>query len=85
MQLFEGSHDIVFFYEEVATLVDGNGRSATIGLQSAAQGLALQYSFDQAAVSNSRRLYFPPPRTGQRRSGPGKRPLPPPGARWPDR
>lgn len=61
VQLFEGSHDIVFFYEEVATLVDGNGRSATIGLQSAAQGLALQYSCDQAAVSNSRRLYFPHP------------------------
>lgn len=61
VQLFEGSNDIVFFYEDVGGLVDGNGRSATIGLQSAAQGLALQYSCDQAAVSDSRRLHFPHP------------------------
>jgi hypothetical protein len=61
VQLFEGSSDIVFLYEDVAALMGGNGRSATIGLQSAAQGVALQYSCDQASVSDSRRLHFPHP------------------------
>lgn len=58
VQLFEGSNDIVFLYEDVDTLAGKNGRSATIGLQSAAQGLALQYSCDQAAVSDSQRLHI---------------------------
>ena len=63
VQLFESSSDIVFFYEDVDTVAGKNGRSATIGLQSAAQGLALQYSCNQAAVSDSRRLHFPHPET----------------------
>lgn len=61
VQLFEGSNDILFLYEDVSSLVEGNGRSATIGLQSAAQGVALQYSCDQASVSDSRRLHIPHP------------------------
>ena len=68
VQLFEGSNDIVFLYEDVAT-VEGNGRSATIGLQSAAQGVALQYSCDQASVSDSRRLHIPHPETANRDLG----------------
>jgi hypothetical protein len=60
-QLFEGSNDILFFYEDVETLEGSNGRSATIGLQSAAQGVALQYSCDQAAVNNGRRLLIAHP------------------------
>jgi hypothetical protein len=60
-QLFEGSSDILFFYEDVETLEDSNGRSATIGLQSAAQGVALQYSCDQAAVNTGRRLLIAHP------------------------
>jgi hypothetical protein len=56
VQLFEGSHDIVFLYGDVTTLASSNGRHATIGLQSAAQGLALQYSCNQPAVSDATRL-----------------------------
>jgi hypothetical protein len=61
VQLFEGSSDILFFYEDVEMLDGGRGRSATIGLQSAAQGVALQYSCDQAAVNNGRRLLIAHP------------------------
>ena len=61
VQLFEGSNDILFLYEDITLVDGGNGRSATIGLQSAAQGVALQYSCDQAAVSDSRRLHIPHP------------------------
>lgn len=58
VQLFEGSNDIVFLYEDVGMFDGKNGRSATIGLQSAAQGLALQYSCNQAAVRDSQRLHI---------------------------
>lgn len=61
VQLFEGSHDILFLYEDVTTIEGHNGRSATIGLQSEANGLALQYSCDQPALADSKRLYFPHP------------------------
>jgi hypothetical protein len=61
VQLFEESNNIVILYED-ATLFDGNnGSSATIGLQSAAQGLALQYSCFQPSVANASRIRFTHP------------------------
>lgn len=61
VQLFEGSNDIVFLYEDVVSLVGSHGSRATIGIQSANQGVALQLGCDQAAVGNAGRLYLPHP------------------------
>jgi hypothetical protein len=61
VQLFEGSNDILFLYEDVISLERSNGRSATIGLQSEAQGIALQYGCDQPAVADATALRFPHP------------------------
>ena len=61
VQLFEGSNDIVFLYEDVISLERSNGRSATIGLQSEAQGTALQYGCDRPVVADATGLYFPHP------------------------
>ncbi len=61
VQLFESSSDIVFLYEDVTTFTGHNGSSATIGLQSEAQGLALQFSCNQAAIADAGRIYFPHP------------------------
>lgn len=61
VQLFEGSNDIVFLYEDVTTFDGYNGSSATIGLQSEAQGLALQYGCHQAVVGDASGIYFPHP------------------------
>lgn len=61
IQLFEGSNDIVFLYEDVLSLESSNGRSATIGLQSEAQGVSLQYGCDQPVVNDATGLYFPHP------------------------
>ncbi|MCB8943002.1 MAG: hypothetical protein H6658_04540 [Ardenticatenaceae bacterium] len=61
VQLFEGSHDIVFLYEDVLSFERSNGRSATIGLQSEAQGVSLQYSCDRPAMNDAAGLYFPHP------------------------
>ena len=58
VQLFENSHDIIFLYEDVSLFEGNNGNSATIGLQSAAQGVALQHSCNQAAVADATRLRF---------------------------
>jgi hypothetical protein len=58
VQLFETSYDIVFLYEDVATLEGYNGSSATIGLQSEAQGVALQYGCDQPVVANASGIQF---------------------------
>ncbi|MCP4423453.1 MAG: hypothetical protein GY803_03075 [Chloroflexi bacterium] len=58
VQLFEGSNDIVFLYEDVTTFEGHNGGNATIGLQSEAQELALQFSCNQAAVANAGRVHF---------------------------
>ncbi|MCP5099169.1 MAG: hypothetical protein GY943_26745 [Chloroflexi bacterium] len=58
VQLFEGSNDIVFLYEDTTVFEGNNGSSATIGLQSAAQGLALQYSCYQPSVANATRIRF---------------------------
>lgn len=61
VQLFEGSHDIVFLYEDVISLQRSNGRSATIGLQSEAQGTALQYGCNQPVIADATGLYLPHP------------------------
>ncbi|MCA9875950.1 MAG: hypothetical protein KC441_19895, partial [Anaerolineales bacterium] len=61
VQLFETTNDVVFLYEDVNTLAESNGRSATIGLQSEAAGLALQFSCNQPAVSDHSGLLFPYP------------------------
>lgn len=61
VQLFEGSSNILFLYEDVTTFTGHNGASATIGLQSAANGLALQFSCDQAAIADAGRILFPHP------------------------
>jgi hypothetical protein len=61
VQLFEGSNDIVFLYEDVISFERSNGRSATIGLQSEAQGTALQYGCDRPVVADATGLYFPHP------------------------
>jgi hypothetical protein len=61
VQLFEKSHDIVFLYEDVTTLGAYNGSSATIGLQSEVQGLALQYGCFQPVVADASGIYFPHP------------------------
>jgi hypothetical protein len=61
VHLFEGSNDIVFLYEDVTTAGESNGRSATIGLQSEAAGISLQYSCDQASVSDASGRHFPYP------------------------
>lgn len=61
VQLFEGSSDIVFLYEDVVAQVGSNGRLATIGIQSASQGVALQLGCNQASVSDGGRLHIPHP------------------------
>lgn len=44
VQLFETSHDVVFLYEDPATVAGGNGGAAVVGIQSERQGLSLSYS-----------------------------------------
>jgi len=61
VQLFEGSQDILFLYEDVTMLEGNNGRSATIGIQSEAQGLALQFGCNQPVVANASRIRFTEP------------------------
>jgi hypothetical protein len=58
VQLFEGSNDLVFWYQDVAAVRGHNGRSATIGLQSERLGMALQYSCNQPAVADATALHF---------------------------
>ena len=70
VQLFEGSNHIVFLYQDVTTFILSNGGGATVGLQSASQGLALQYSCDQPNLSEGSGLIFvhplePNPEIGQ--------------------
>jgi hypothetical protein len=57
-QLFEGSNDIVFWYQDVTAVRGHNGRFATIGLQSERLGIALQYSCNQPAVADATALLF---------------------------
>lgn len=61
LQLFEGSNDILFLYEDVNLISGSNGRSATIGIQSANQGVALQFSCNQSAVADASRLLIEHP------------------------
>lgn len=63
VQLFETSQDIIFLYEDVTLFAGSNGSGATIGLQSAVQGVALQYSCNQPAVADATRLLFAHPET----------------------
>ena len=61
VQFFEESGDIVFLYEDVTLFEGNNGSDATIGIQSAAQGLALQFSCEQPVVANASRIRFTHP------------------------
>ena len=61
VQLFEGSQDILFLYEDVTMLEGNNGSSATIGVQSEAQGLALQFGCNQPVVANASRIRIAEP------------------------
>ncbi|MCB8976812.1 MAG: VCBS repeat-containing protein [Ardenticatenaceae bacterium] len=61
LQLFEDSQDILFLYEDVTMFDGNNGSSATIGIQSEAQGLALQFGCNQPVVANASRIRFTEP------------------------
>lgn len=61
VQLFEATQDIVFLYQDVTTVEGSRGGSATIGLQSAEQGVSLQYSCNQPALSDAVGIHFPHP------------------------
>jgi hypothetical protein len=61
VQLFEGSNDIVFLYEDATLFTGHQGSSATIGLLSESNGLALQFSCNQPAVADAGRIHFPFP------------------------
>lgn len=58
VQLFEGSNDIVFLYEDATTLQGPLGSGATIGIQSEEQGYALQVSCNQHAVDDDKAIRF---------------------------
>ncbi|MCA9968956.1 MAG: hypothetical protein KC425_02015 [Anaerolineales bacterium] len=53
VQLREGSDDIIFLYEDVMLLDGARGGSATVGVQSAAQGTALQFSCNQPLLTDA--------------------------------
>ena len=61
VQLFEGSNDIVFLYQDITRAQDNNGRSATIGLQSEVRGNTLQYGCNQLSLTNGLNIHFPHP------------------------
>ncbi|MBK8985517.1 MAG: hypothetical protein IPM39_05455 [Chloroflexi bacterium] len=61
VHLLEATQSIAFLYEDVTTVADSNGRSATIGLQSEAAGISLQFGCNQPAVNNNSGLLFPFP------------------------
>jgi hypothetical protein len=58
VQLFEGSNDIVFAYADARTFEGASGSEATIGMQSEAQGYALQVSCNQHAVHDGSVVRF---------------------------
>jgi hypothetical protein len=66
LQLHEGSNDMVFLYESVTQSDGHNGRKATIGLQSEAQGLALQFGCDQPVVSDAAQIRWASPENPNR-------------------
>lgn len=57
-QLFESSNDIVFLYQDPATIAGGNGGRAVVGLQSESLGLALSFSCLQPVLPTSGGLHF---------------------------
>ncbi|MCA9933434.1 MAG: hypothetical protein H6662_14525 [Ardenticatenaceae bacterium] len=61
VQLFEASNDIVFLYQDVSVLEGNRGGSATVGLQSAAQGLTLQLGCNQPVLGDGTGIAFPHP------------------------
>jgi hypothetical protein len=69
VQLFEDSNDIVFLYEDSSSFEGNHGSSATIGLQSELQAMALQYGCDQPVVADTGKLYFPHPDKPKRGAG----------------
>jgi hypothetical protein len=69
VQLFEGSHDIVFLYEDTTTLSGSQGSNALVGLQSEAQGLVLRYSCKQPVVGDGSSLRFLHPTEPNREVG----------------
>jgi hypothetical protein len=61
VQLFEGTNDIVFLYQDPATADGGNGGGAVVGIQSESQGLALSFSCLQPVLPTGGGLRFPHP------------------------
>lgn len=57
-QLFEGSNDIVFLYQDPSTTAGGNGGRAVVGIQSESQQLALSFSCLQPVLPTSGGLRF---------------------------
>lgn len=64
VQLFEGSNDIVFLYQDVTRTQGNHGRSATVGLQSEALGNTLQYGCNQLTLTNGLVVEFSHPEAG---------------------
>lgn len=52
-QLFEGSNKLVFLYQDVSSDYGARGVFGTVGIQSAANGIAMQYACDQAVIPDS--------------------------------
>ena len=69
VQLFEGSNDIVFLYEDVTMLQGHNGSSATIGIQSESQGLALHFGCNQPVVADASALHLRHPAEANEAAG----------------
>jgi hypothetical protein len=63
VQLHEGSNDIVFLYQDVDRTQGGNGRTATIGLQSELLGNSLQRGCNQITLTNGLKIHFPHPQS----------------------
>lgn len=61
VQLHEGSNDIVVLYEDLSSGDHRAGERATVGLQSAEQGMSLQYSCDQPRLPAPGGIVFTPP------------------------
>lgn len=58
VQLFEGSNDIVFLYEDPITVAGGAGGRAVVGIQSEARGLSLSFSCQQPVLPATGGLLF---------------------------
>lgn len=61
VQFFEGSNNIAFLYEEVSRSEGDQGSSATIGLQSESQGIALQFGCNQSVIQDGSTILFAHP------------------------